>query len=57
MKLGKKAKAKGKILKGKAKKHAGKVTGNKRLKAKGRAGEMVGKLRLKAGKAKDAVKH
>jgi uncharacterized protein YjbJ (UPF0337 family) len=56
MGLGKKAKDKAKILKGKTKKNAGKATGNDRLKAKGKAGEVVGKLKLKGQKAKDAAK-
>ena len=56
MGLGKKAKARAKIMKGKARKHAGKATGNKRLRAKGKAGETVGKLKLKAEKARDALK-
>jgi uncharacterized protein YjbJ (UPF0337 family) len=57
MGLGKKAKDKAKVIKGKAKKNAGKATGNKRLKAKGKAGEVTGKLKLKGEKAKDSVKH
>jgi uncharacterized protein YjbJ (UPF0337 family) len=56
MGLGKKAKDKAKIIKGKTKKHAGKATGNKRLRAKGKAGEVTGKLKLKGQKAKDAAK-
>jgi|HubBroStandDraft_1064217.scaffolds.fasta_scaffold629135_2 uncharacterized protein YjbJ (UPF0337 family) len=56
MGLGKKAKDRAKILKGKAKKHAGKATGKKRLRAKGKAGETVGKLKLKGEKAKDGLK-
>ena len=56
MGLGKKAKAKAQIIKGKTKKQAGKVTGNNRLKAKGKAGELTGKLKLKGHKAKDAAK-
>jgi uncharacterized protein YjbJ (UPF0337 family) len=56
MGLGKKAKDKAKVIKGKTKKHAGKATGNKRLRAKGKAGEAVGKLKLKGEKAKDAPK-
>ena len=56
MSLGKKAKDKAKILKGKTKKDAGKATGNNRLKAKGKAGEVTGKLKLKGQKAKDAAK-
>jgi uncharacterized protein YjbJ (UPF0337 family) len=54
--LGKKAKDRVKIMKGKARKHAGKATGNKRLRAKGKAGEVAGKLKLKGHKAKDALK-
>lgn len=56
MGLGKKAKDKAKVVKGKTKKQAGKATGNKRLKAKGRAGEATGKLKLKGRKAKNASK-
>jgi uncharacterized protein YjbJ (UPF0337 family) len=56
MGLGKKAKDRAKIMKGKARKHAGKATGNKQLRAKGKAGEVAGKLRLKGQKAKDAFK-
>lgn len=56
MGLGKKAKAKAKIIKGKSKKHAGKATGNDRLKAKGKAAEVTGKLKLKGQRAKDAAK-
>ena len=56
MGLGKKAKDKAKIIKGKAKKHAGKATGNDRLKAKGKAAEVTGKLKLKGQKAKDSAK-
>ena len=56
MGLGKKAKDKAKIVKGKTKKHAGKATGNNRLKAKGKAGEVTGKLKLKGEKAKDSAK-
>jgi uncharacterized protein YjbJ (UPF0337 family) len=57
MGLGKKAKDKGKVVKGKTKKHAGKATGKKRLRAKGKAGEVTGKLKLKGEKAKGALKH
>jgi uncharacterized protein YjbJ (UPF0337 family) len=56
MGLGKKAKDKAKVIKGKAKKHAGKATGNDRLRAKGKAAEVTGKIKLKGRKAKDAVK-
>jgi uncharacterized protein YjbJ (UPF0337 family) len=47
MALGQKAKDQAKIVKSTARKHAGRVTGNKRLEAKGKAGEIIGKLRLK----------
>jgi uncharacterized protein YjbJ (UPF0337 family) len=56
MGLGKKAKAKAKIAKGKAKKHAGKATGDNRLKAKGKTGEVAGKIKLTGEKAKDSAK-
>ena len=56
MGLGTKAKDRAKIMKGEARKHAGKATGNKRLRAKGKAGEVAGKLELKGEKAKDAIK-
>jgi uncharacterized protein YjbJ (UPF0337 family) len=56
MGLVKKAKDRAKILKGKAKKNAGKATGNNRLRAKGKVGELTGKLKLKGHKAKDAAK-
>jgi uncharacterized protein YjbJ (UPF0337 family) len=56
MGLGKKAKDKAKVIKGKTKKQAGKATGNKRLKSKGRAGEAIGKLKQKGRKAKNALK-
>lgn len=56
MGLGNKTKAKGKIIKGKTKKHAGKATGNNRLRAKGKAGEVAGKLKLKLEKVKDSAK-
>jgi uncharacterized protein YjbJ (UPF0337 family) len=56
MGLGKKAKDKAKIIKGKTKKNAGKATGNNRLKTKGKAGEVTGKLKLKGERAKDAAK-
>jgi uncharacterized protein YjbJ (UPF0337 family) len=56
MSLGKKAKDRVKIMKGKAGKHVGKAAGNNRLRAKGKAGEAVGKLKLKGHKTKDAFK-
>jgi uncharacterized protein YjbJ (UPF0337 family) len=56
MGLGKKAKDKAKIIKGKTKKNAGKATGDNRLKVKGKADEVIGKLKLKGEKAKDSLK-
>jgi uncharacterized protein YjbJ (UPF0337 family) len=56
MGLGRKAKDKAKIAKGKTKKHAGKATGDNRLKAKGKASEVLGKLKLTGEKAKDSAK-
>ena len=56
MGLGRNAKDRAKIMKGKARKHVGKATGKKRLRAKGKAGEVAGKLMLKGHKAKDAIK-
>lgn len=56
MGMGKKAKDKAKIIKGKTKKNTGKVTGDNRLKAKGKAGGVTGKVKLKGEKAKDRVK-
>jgi uncharacterized protein YjbJ (UPF0337 family) len=56
MGLGKKAKDKAKVIKGKTKKNAGKATGNKRLKVKGKAGEVAGKLKLRGEKVKDSAK-
>ena len=56
MGLGKKAKNKAKVLKGRGKTGVGKATGNKWLRAKGKAGEVVGKVKLKEERAKDALK-
>jgi uncharacterized protein YjbJ (UPF0337 family) len=56
MSLGKKAKDKAKIIKGKTKKNAGEATGDNRLKAKGKLDEVIGKVKLKGEKAKDSVK-
>jgi uncharacterized protein YjbJ (UPF0337 family) len=56
MGLGKKVKDKGKELKGKSKKNAGKATGDNRLRAKGKVEELTGKVKLKGEKAKHAAK-
>jgi uncharacterized protein YjbJ (UPF0337 family) len=56
MGLGKKAKNKAKVIKGKTKKQAGKATGNNRLKAEGKADVLTGNLKNAGEKVKDAVK-
>ncbi len=56
MGLGRKAKAKGKEIKGKTKKHVGKAIGSKRLRVEGKADELTGKLKFKSQKVVDAVK-
>ena len=57
MRLGKKASARATIFKGKARKNAGKATGNGRLRASGKIGEVLGKFRLTGEKARSRVKH
>jgi uncharacterized protein YjbJ (UPF0337 family) len=54
--LGKKAKNKAKVAKGSAKKGAGDITSNKRLKAEGKADKVTGNLKNAGEKVKDAVK-
>ncbi|HSZ45931.1 MAG TPA: CsbD family protein [Streptosporangiaceae bacterium] len=56
MSVGKKAKNKAKVLKGRGKQAAGDVTGNKRLKAEGKADRVTGNLKNAGEKVKDAVK-
>jgi uncharacterized protein YjbJ (UPF0337 family) len=56
MGLGKRVKDKGKEIKGKSKKNAGKATGDNRLRAKGKLEELTGKVKLKGEKAKHAAK-
>ena len=53
---GKKAKNKAKVIKGKTKKHAGRATGNERLKAEGKADEVTGNLKNADEKVKDAFR-
>lgn len=43
--------------KGKAKKDAGRITGNRRLKAEGRTDQAAGEVKQAADKVKDAFKH
>jgi uncharacterized protein YjbJ (UPF0337 family) len=52
MRLGKKAKDRATIFKGKTRKNAGKATGNNRLRARGIIDEMIGRLKLTGQKAK-----
>ena len=52
MRLGKKAKSRATIFKGKTRKNAGKATGNNRLRARGIISEMIGRLKLTGEKAK-----
>jgi uncharacterized protein YjbJ (UPF0337 family) len=54
--LGKKAKNKARVIKGKTKKHVGKATSNKRLKTEGKADVVTGNLKLAGEKIKDAFK-
>jgi uncharacterized protein YjbJ (UPF0337 family) len=56
MGLGKKAKNKTKVLKGRGKLGAGKATGNNRLKAEGRADRVTGNLKNAGEKVKDALR-
>jgi uncharacterized protein YjbJ (UPF0337 family) len=56
MGLGKKAKNKAKVIKGRTKKNAGKATGNKRLQTEGKADVVTGNLKNAGEKVKDAVK-
>ena len=56
MGLGKRAKDKGKEIKGKTKKNAGKATGDNKLRTKGKLEELTGKVKLKGEKAKHAAK-
>ena len=56
MRLGKQAKDKAKLIKGKAKKNTGKATGSNWLKVKGKAEELTGKLKGKGERAKHAAK-
>jgi uncharacterized protein YjbJ (UPF0337 family) len=52
----KKAKDKAKVIKGKTKKHAGRSTGNERLKTEGKADEVTGNLKGAGEKVKDAFR-
>jgi uncharacterized protein YjbJ (UPF0337 family) len=56
MSLGKKAKNKARVVKGKTKQHVGQATGNKRLKTEGKADEVIGNLKNVGEKFKEAFK-
>jgi uncharacterized protein YjbJ (UPF0337 family) len=57
MRLGKEAKSRAKIIKGKTRKNVGKATGSNRLKARGKIGELIGKLGLRGERARGRVRH
>jgi uncharacterized protein YjbJ (UPF0337 family) len=57
MRLGKEAKSRAKIIKGKTRKNVGKATGSNRLEARGKIGELIGKLRLRGERARGRVRH
>jgi len=57
MRLGKMARARASIFKGKTRKNAGKAIGNRRLQARGTIGEVIGKLRLRGQKARSRARH
>lgn len=49
--------ARAKIIKGRTRKNAGKITGNGRLRASGKVGELIGRLKLRGEKARSRVRH
>jgi uncharacterized protein YjbJ (UPF0337 family) len=53
----KKLRHKVQTARGKTKKHAGRMTGSRRLRSKGRAGQVTGEAKQAADKVKDAFKH
>lgn len=57
MSILKKVRHKARTAKGTAKKGAGRLTGNRRLKAEGRTDKAAGNVELAADKVSDAVKH
>jgi len=57
MSIAKKIAHKAEAVKGSAKKTAGRVTGNRRLRAEGRGDQAKGNLEQAGAKVKDAVKH
>jgi uncharacterized protein YjbJ (UPF0337 family) len=57
MSITKKIAHKAEAVKGGAKKAAGRVTGNRRLRAEGRADQIKGNTKQAGAKLKDAVKH
>jgi uncharacterized protein YjbJ (UPF0337 family) len=57
MSIAKKLAHKAEAVKGSAKKHAGRLTGNRRLRAEGRNDRFKGNMKQAGAKVKDAVKH
>jgi uncharacterized protein YjbJ (UPF0337 family) len=52
----KKSRARARLIKGKAKKHVGRATGNDRLRMEGKADEVIGNLKAAGEKVKDAFR-
>jgi uncharacterized protein YjbJ (UPF0337 family) len=57
MSLAKKIAHKAEVVKGRAKKSVGRLTGNRRLQAQGRRDQFKGNARQAGTKVKDAFKH
>jgi len=55
--LAKKIAHKAEVVKGRAKKTAGRLTGNRRLQAQGRRDQLKGNAKQAGAKVKDAFKH
>lgn len=57
MSILKKFRHKVQTARGKTKKHAGRVTGSRRLRTEGRAGQVAGEAKQATDKVKDTFKH
>jgi len=57
MSIAKKLAHKAEAVKGSAKKSAGRVTGNRRLRAEGRSDQAKGNTKQAGAKLKDAIRH
>jgi uncharacterized protein YjbJ (UPF0337 family) len=57
MSIAKKISHKAEAVKGGAKKHVGRVTGNRRLRAEGRSDQAKGNIKQSGAKVKDAFRH